>query len=279
MAQAPALDKRRMILDAAIRVSPARASTTAASRTLPTRRGSRTGSSTTTQVQGPGPERALHRALVAAPRGDRGGRRPGHPGARQARRRRGLHRRPLPPRPRADEGDHRRGHTRRELVRPQPPAEIRRAYDKIAKIVADGQKRGEFRSDVDPEFAAMWFDGAIEQLLSGWVFDHPHRRRRLRARQGDGRRDDLRRASSRACPGGDGAARRRLPWESAATTRRQDRVLHGVAKIVNVIVGALIFPVWLAAARWTVPAPARTRRPRTPTPCRSPPRASARWMR
>ena len=48
--------------------------------------------------------------------------------------------------------------------------EIRRAYDMIAKIVADGQERGEFRRDVDPPFAAMWFYGAIEQLLSGWVF-------------------------------------------------------------------------------------------------------------
>ena len=49
--------------------------------------------------------------------------------------------------------------------------EIRRAYEAIAKIVADGQQRGEFRRDVDPEFAAMWFYGAIEQLLSGWVFE------------------------------------------------------------------------------------------------------------
>jgi hypothetical protein len=49
--------------------------------------------------------------------------------------------------------------------------EIKRAYDMIAKIVADGQARGEFRSDVDAEFAAMWFYGAIEQLLSGWVFE------------------------------------------------------------------------------------------------------------
>jgi TetR/AcrR family transcriptional regulator, fatty acid metabolism regulator protein len=49
--------------------------------------------------------------------------------------------------------------------------EIRRAYDSIAKIVADGQAKGEFRSDVDAEFASMWFYGAIEQLLSGWVFD------------------------------------------------------------------------------------------------------------
>ena len=49
--------------------------------------------------------------------------------------------------------------------------EIRRAYGMIAKIVADGQKRGEFRGDVDTEFAAMWFYGAIEQLLTGWVFE------------------------------------------------------------------------------------------------------------
>ncbi len=49
--------------------------------------------------------------------------------------------------------------------------EIRRAYEMIAKIVADGQASGAFRRDVDPEFASMWFYGAIEQLLSGWVFD------------------------------------------------------------------------------------------------------------
>jgi hypothetical protein len=49
--------------------------------------------------------------------------------------------------------------------------EIRRAYDLIAKIVADGQQAGTFRRDVDPEFASMWFYGAIEQPLSGWVFD------------------------------------------------------------------------------------------------------------
>jgi TetR/AcrR family fatty acid metabolism transcriptional regulator len=48
--------------------------------------------------------------------------------------------------------------------------EIRRAYDLIAKIVADSQASGDFRRDVDPEFASMWFYGAIEQLLSGWVF-------------------------------------------------------------------------------------------------------------
>ena len=49
--------------------------------------------------------------------------------------------------------------------------EINRAYEMIAKIVADGQAAGSFRKDVDPEFASMWFYGAIEQLLSGWVFE------------------------------------------------------------------------------------------------------------
>jgi TetR/AcrR family fatty acid metabolism transcriptional regulator len=49
--------------------------------------------------------------------------------------------------------------------------EIRRAYDSITKIVADGQAEGAFRSDIDPAFASMSFYGAIEQLLSGWIFD------------------------------------------------------------------------------------------------------------
>jgi len=49
--------------------------------------------------------------------------------------------------------------------------EIRRAYDSIAKIVADGQADGVFRRDIDATFASMAFYGAIEQLLSGWIFE------------------------------------------------------------------------------------------------------------
>jgi TetR/AcrR family transcriptional regulator, fatty acid metabolism regulator protein len=49
--------------------------------------------------------------------------------------------------------------------------QIRRAYQSIAKIVEDGQKEGVFRDDVAPLFASMSFYGAIEQLLSGWIFD------------------------------------------------------------------------------------------------------------
>ena len=49
--------------------------------------------------------------------------------------------------------------------------EIRQAYDLIAKIVRDAQSAGVFRADIDPDFASMWFYGAIEQLLTGWVFE------------------------------------------------------------------------------------------------------------
>ena len=49
--------------------------------------------------------------------------------------------------------------------------EIRRAYDSIAKIVAEGQEAGDFRRDIDPTFASMSFYGAVEQLLSGWIFE------------------------------------------------------------------------------------------------------------
>jgi AcrR family transcriptional regulator len=49
--------------------------------------------------------------------------------------------------------------------------EINHAYESIAKIVSDAQASGEFRDDIDPLLASMWFYGAIEQLLSAWVFE------------------------------------------------------------------------------------------------------------
>lgn len=48
--------------------------------------------------------------------------------------------------------------------------EIRRAYESIAKIVQDGQVAGAFRADIAPDFVSMAFYGAVEQLLSGWIF-------------------------------------------------------------------------------------------------------------
>ncbi len=50
-------------------------------------------------------------------------------------------------------------------------AKIREAYDLIAEIVAKAQATGEFRTTVTPAFAALAFYGAIEQVLTGWIFE------------------------------------------------------------------------------------------------------------
>jgi AcrR family transcriptional regulator len=49
--------------------------------------------------------------------------------------------------------------------------QIREAYDLIADIVEDAQTSGAFRGGITPRFAAMAFYGAIEQVLTGWIFD------------------------------------------------------------------------------------------------------------
>jgi AcrR family transcriptional regulator len=52
---------------------------------------------------------------------------------------------------------------------------IREAYALIADIVAKAQADGTFKREVTPEFAALAFYGAIEQVLTGWIFDMlPH---------------------------------------------------------------------------------------------------------
>jgi AcrR family transcriptional regulator len=50
-------------------------------------------------------------------------------------------------------------------------AKIREAYGKIAAIVARAQEHGTFRDEITPDFAALAFYGLIEQVLSGWIFD------------------------------------------------------------------------------------------------------------
>jgi TetR/AcrR family transcriptional regulator, fatty acid metabolism regulator protein len=49
-------------------------------------------------------------------------------------------------------------------------AQIREAYTLIAAIVTKAQQEGVFKLDIDAEFAAMTFYGAIEQVLTGWIF-------------------------------------------------------------------------------------------------------------
>jgi AcrR family transcriptional regulator len=49
---------------------------------------------------------------------------------------------------------------------------IREAYGMIAAIVETARADGSFKEDISAEFAAMCFYGAIEQLLSGWIFGY-----------------------------------------------------------------------------------------------------------
>jgi TetR/AcrR family fatty acid metabolism transcriptional regulator len=48
--------------------------------------------------------------------------------------------------------------------------QIREAYRMIGLIVTKAQQEGIFKADIDAEFAAMTFYGAIEQVLTGWIF-------------------------------------------------------------------------------------------------------------
>jgi TetR/AcrR family fatty acid metabolism transcriptional regulator len=49
--------------------------------------------------------------------------------------------------------------------------EITRAYEGIAAIVAQAQDDGKLRNDISATFASLCFYGAIEQLLSAWIFN------------------------------------------------------------------------------------------------------------
>jgi TetR/AcrR family transcriptional regulator, fatty acid metabolism regulator protein len=48
---------------------------------------------------------------------------------------------------------------------------IREAYEAIAGIVEKAREEGSFKTGIPSEFAAMCFYGAIEQLLTGWIFE------------------------------------------------------------------------------------------------------------
>jgi TetR/AcrR family transcriptional regulator, fatty acid metabolism regulator protein len=48
---------------------------------------------------------------------------------------------------------------------------IREAYTGISDIVESARADGSFKSDIPSEFAAMCFYGAIEQLLTSWIFE------------------------------------------------------------------------------------------------------------
>ncbi len=48
--------------------------------------------------------------------------------------------------------------------------DIDAAFRLIERIITEGQSTGYFRKEVDPYFASMTFYGVIEQLLTGWIF-------------------------------------------------------------------------------------------------------------
>jgi AcrR family transcriptional regulator len=50
-------------------------------------------------------------------------------------------------------------------------AKIRVAYDGVASIVAQAQGEGIFRSEVEAGFAAQAFYGLVEQVLTTWIFE------------------------------------------------------------------------------------------------------------
>ncbi len=50
-------------------------------------------------------------------------------------------------------------------------SKIRDAYALIAGIVARAQADGAFRAEITPEFAAQAFYGCVEQVLTGWIFE------------------------------------------------------------------------------------------------------------
>jgi TetR/AcrR family transcriptional regulator, fatty acid metabolism regulator protein len=49
--------------------------------------------------------------------------------------------------------------------------EIANAFQALERIVLRGQERGELRTDVDPRLAAWILYGALEEILTGWVFE------------------------------------------------------------------------------------------------------------
>ena len=47
--------------------------------------------------------------------------------------------------------------------------EIDQAFAGLERIIARGQEDGEFRADVDPRMVSYVFYGALEEILTGWV--------------------------------------------------------------------------------------------------------------
>jgi AcrR family transcriptional regulator len=47
--------------------------------------------------------------------------------------------------------------------------EVREAFAILQRVIEQGQREGSFRSDVDPRFASWIVYGGLEEVLTGWV--------------------------------------------------------------------------------------------------------------
>jgi TetR/AcrR family transcriptional regulator, fatty acid metabolism regulator protein len=50
-------------------------------------------------------------------------------------------------------------------------SDVRDAFAAIERIVTRGQEAGDLRADLDPRLASVVFYGAIEEILTGWVLE------------------------------------------------------------------------------------------------------------
>ena len=48
--------------------------------------------------------------------------------------------------------------------------EVEHAFAALERIVVRGQEEGELKPDLDPRFAALIVYGALEEILTAWVF-------------------------------------------------------------------------------------------------------------
>jgi AcrR family transcriptional regulator len=47
--------------------------------------------------------------------------------------------------------------------------EVREAFAILQRVIEQGQREGSFRADVDPRFASWMVYGGLEEILTGWV--------------------------------------------------------------------------------------------------------------
>ena len=94
--------------------------------------------------------------------------------------------------------------------------EVEHAFAALERIIVHGQEQGELKPDLDPRFAALIVYGALEEILTGWVFGRlPAEPGRRRAGRGDSR------LSSHARPRG-------------GLTRQSIRLIHqSIRKVIK----------------------------------------------